>query len=83
MVIGSDKIFHWDSTENTQATENCRMMSFMIYTPHQALIDHQMKEGDKGRACDMLGWGRMHTGFRWDEVKEGHSEYLDKDEKII
>jgi hypothetical protein len=31
------------------------MMSFMIYIPHQALLDHQMKKGDMGMACDMLG----------------------------
>jgi len=27
----------------------------MIYIPHQALLDHPMKEGDMGTACDMLG----------------------------
>jgi len=59
------------------------MTSFMIYTPQQALLDHQMKEGDMGRACDVLGWGKMHTGFWWEEVKKGHSEYLHTDGRII
>jgi len=27
----------------------------MIYIPHQALLDHQMKKGDMGLACDILG----------------------------
>jgi len=25
----------------------------------------------------------MHTGFWWEEVKKGHSEYLDTDGRII
>jgi hypothetical protein len=33
------KIFHGDSTENAEARENCRTRSFMIYTPHQALLE--------------------------------------------
>jgi hypothetical protein len=58
-------------------------MSFMIYIPYQALVDHPMKEGDMGTACDMLGSGKMRTGFWWEKVKKSHSECLDTDGRII
>jgi hypothetical protein len=50
MVIGNDKNFPRGQHRKHTGYRKCRMMILMFYTPHQALFEYQMKEGDMGRA---------------------------------
>jgi hypothetical protein len=50
MVIGNDTNFQCGQHRKHTGYRKCRMISFMIYTPHKALLEHQLKEGDIGWA---------------------------------